>query len=386
MTSLARKWSPASPGVEETFITSTPNGTTFFQDQLQEVLTDYLQSRQRNGLSDESALTVTLFLSDAANQEHIVHNHPLYRQLVTEGTAVTLLQQPPVAGKVALLAYHAPRDGSARRQALTPNGCKQGGAMIAVETPAYRYVYGRNLKALADHDAASQTKALMGTAGIGLLSHGVSLAEVVRTWLYIHDIDTNYRPVSDARNRLFEHHGISARTGFPASTGIEGRSGDHRDVLMMDAFAVQGLKPGQSLSMTAPGFMNPTVEYGVTFERGRALLFGDRRHLYVSGTASIDHFGRILHEGDAGRQTQRAIENVAALLGNSGAQLADMQYLLVYLRDPQDAASVEAALQASALAEVPRIMVRAPVCRPGWLVEIEGVALDGKGDAAFAAF
>ena len=132
--------------------------------------------------------------------------------------------------------------------------------------------------------------------------------------------------------------------------------------------------------------MNPTVEYGVTFERGRELVFGDRRHLYVSGTASIDTQGQILHVGDVRRQAARAIDNIEALLKASNAVLSDMRHLIVYLRDIADAAVVEAVIAGSALVAVPRIIVRAPVCRPGWLVEMEGMAIDGKGDPSFAAF
>jgi enamine deaminase RidA (YjgF/YER057c/UK114 family) len=138
--------------------------------------------------------------------------------------------------------------------------------------------------------------------------------------------------------------------------------------------------------MEAAGFMNPTVEYGVTFERGREVVFGDRRHLYVSGTASIDDKGQILHGGDVRRQTARAIENVAALLGQAGAEPRDMRHLIVYLRDMADAEVAENVIAASGLAEIPRIIVRAPVCRPGWLIEMEGIAIDGKGDPRYAAF
>ena len=86
------------------------------------------------------------------------------------------------------------------------------------------------------------------------------------------------------------------------------------------------------------------------------------------------------------RQTGRATENVAALLAGSGAEPGDLCYLIVYLRDSMDAGAVEAVLAAGPLAGVPRILVHAPVCRPGWLVEMEGVAIDGKGDPRFARF
>ena len=387
MKKLIQKWRPTDGGTTEYYLISFPeNAQDTFEDQAKSVLCDYTRACQQNGLDVDAALTITFFLSDAANQEVFLKECFLYGQIDTGKTAISIIQQPPAEGKIALLAYHASRNGVDRPELFYPQGCKDGARAVLLETPDYSFTYFKNLVAAGQGDAASQTDALMGTIGQGLLSGGVVLPEVVRTWLYIHDIDTNYRPVSQARNALFERHGINAKTGFPASTGIEGRSADHRDILLLDALAIKGLKPGQCRGMSVPTHMNPTVDYGVTFERGRAVSFGDRRHLYISGTASIDHHGTILFEGDVTRQTERAIENVRALLETCQAELSDMRYLLVYLRDSLDATAVEAVLARSGLKDVPRILVRAPVCRPGWLVEMEGVAIDGKGDPAFAPF
>ena len=372
-------WSPHDHGAKEVFIVLAPENGDDFSGQASALLAAYQDCLSDNGLGP--AVTLTFFLSDAANQEPILRRHPAFMAL---DVPVTLIQQPPATAKIGLLAYHVSRPGC--RRTLQPQGCKASASAVVLETPAYQFFYFKNLVAAGQDDAASQTEALMGTSGQGLLSGGVMLPEVVRTWLYIHDIDTNYRPVSQARNALFARHGVTAETGFPASTGIEGRSADHRDVLLLDALAIKGLQPGQSLGMSVPTHMNPTVEYGVTFERGRAVRFGDRRHLYISGTASIDNQGSILFEGDISRQTERAVENIRALLAASQAELSDMRYLLVYLRDSLDAEAVEAVLSRSGLKNVPRILVRAPVCRPGWLMEMEGVAIDGKGDKAFAPF
>lgn len=36
----------------------------------------------------------------------------------------------------------------------------------------------------------------------------------------------------------------------------------------------------------------------------------------------------------------------------------------------------------SPLVAVPHVMLKAPVCRPGWLAEIDGIAVNGAGEAA----
>ena len=143
----------------------------------------------------------------------------------------------------------------------------------------------------------------------------------------------------------------------------------------LDSYAIAGLRPEQVEYLCAPDHLCPTHDYGVTFERATAVSYADRRHVFISGTASIDHTGRILHEGDVIRQLDRTLENIEALLAKAGANLGDLAVILVYLRDPADAAAIEAASCTNAWARVAYVMVDAPVCRPGWLIEIEGIAI-----------
>jgi len=390
MTITVSTWSPTASGAlgaEETFIVVKPQGLGSFASQIAQTFDLYEAEQKRLGLDAASAITVTLFLSDAANQEDELRMHEAFARLVAIGPAVTVVQQPPVGAKLGLLAYHVRRSqGTATRTALTVNGVKLKAMGVEVATGPYRIRYLKNLIAAKGGDAGAQTDQLLGIPDMAARSGGISLGEIIRTWIYVANIDVNYAPVSSARNRIFDRHGITRDVGFPASTGIDGHSADRGDLVLLDVLAIQGLEPGQNRRMEALTHMNATVEYGVTFERGRELVFGDRRHLYVSGTASISNHGEILHLGDVVRQTGRAVENVAALLAGSGAQLTDLRYLIVYLRDAIDAEVVEATLAEGPLAAVPRMIVHAPVCRPGWLVEMEGIAIDGKGDARFAPF
>jgi enamine deaminase RidA (YjgF/YER057c/UK114 family) len=73
------------------------------------------------------------------------------------------------------------------------------------------------------------------------------------------------------------------------------------------------------------------------------------------------------------RQLERALANVDALLRSGGATLDDMMHLVVYLRDPADFPNVEGYL-AERLDGLPALIVHGPVCRPDWLIEVEGVA------------
>lgn len=385
MAILVSKWRPPGGGAEECYVLGEAQQSGSFADQVEQLFGEYGDALHQAGHNPSSLVTATIFLSDAANQEQCLRLSAQFAALTAGGGAVTIVQQAPARCKIGLLAYHVRRAGESRAP-FRLAGTKGQAMGLAVTTESYRFIYMKNLLSVRGTSAAEQAEALLGIAGGGVRSNGIELADVVRTWLYIHDVDTHYGAVSAARNRVFERFGISTATGFPASTGIEARGADHRDLLLLDAVAIHGLRPGQSRPMQAPGHMNPTVDYGVTFERGRAVVFGDRRHLYVSGTASIDSQGQIVHAGDVARQTERAAANVGALLADSGASLDHLLYVIVYVRDLADAGAVEAAMAAGPLARTPRLLVRGAVCRPGWLMELEGVAVDGRGDGHFAAF
>jgi len=62
------------------------------------------------------------------------------------------------------------------------------------------------------------------------------------------------------------------------------------------------------------------------------------------------------------------------LLADAGARLEDLTHTIVYLRDIADYAVTEDYINRH-YPEIPYVIVQAPVCRPGWLIEIEGIAI-----------
>jgi len=195
----------------------------------------------------------------------------------------------------------------------------------------------------------------------------------VRTWIYVRDVDLFYQDMVAERREVFAEEGLTPATHFIASTGIGGACSHRYDLVAMDSYAIAGLRAEQVRYLNDFSRLNAPKEYGVSFERATEVRYADRRHVFLSGTASIDRNGDVVHVGDAEAQLDRALDNAAGLLAQGDARLEDLLYLLVYLRDPADAPRLERRLE-RALPDVPRILLHAPVCRPQWLVEIEGVA------------
>jgi enamine deaminase RidA (YjgF/YER057c/UK114 family) len=220
-----------------------------------------------------------------------------------------------------------------------------------------------------------QTRSLLEKYAGQLHARGMTLSEnTIRTWFYLQNIDVNYREFAAARSELFAMHGLTPGTHFIASTGIEGAHSNLDAKVAMDAYAISGICPGQVEHLAAPEHLSPTHIYGVTFERASSVAWRDRKQVFISGTASIDRFGQIMHPGTVERQLGRTLENIEALLGRAGASITDMAVFLVYIRDPGDY-EIAWRMMRERFGDAPVEVLTAPVCRPGWLIEVEGMAI-----------
>ena len=201
----------------------------------------------------------------------------------------------------------------------------------------------------------------------------------------MNDVDLNYGGVVRARNQFFFTQGLTSKTHFISSTGIGGRQADPNVLSQMDNYAVQGIDKEHVEFLYAPTHLNRTSEYGVSFERGTMVDYGDRRQVFISGTASINNKGEVVYPKDIRRQTQRMWENVEALLSEADCSFEDVGMMVVYLRDTADY-SVVSKLFSERFQGRPYVIVHAPVCRPGWLIEMECMAVRKTHSPQYKAF
>ena len=367
----------------EHFIVIEPDADLDLPGQIDDLGRRYEAARRALSLAPGSAVFRRVFLSDAMNQAPLVRQSALAADEDGSPVAFSLIQQPPLSqAKIALLAYHIDDPRGLEKKWLTPRHVLIGRGPLA-------HLWTTGLCG-GDEDAlipvARQTReafcSLISTiAGLGGTLHD----NCVRTWIYVKDVDVFYNDMVASRRALFSEHDLSAATHFIASTGIEGASANRYDIVTMDAYSVLGLAPAQVSYLNDFAYLCPTQDYNVTFERATRIAYADRAHLMISGTASIDGAGRVVHPGDVLRQLDRALENVAALLRAGDAGLNALMHLIVYLRDPADYWRVRAAL-AERLPDVPAVFVQGRVCRPDWLVEIEGIAITGQAAPTLPAF
>lgn len=305
------------------------------------------------------------FLSDAANQAQFLPSE--------EPCATSRIQQAPLDGsKIAIFVVYR-HDADFKNMG---NGLWEDsqGRIIAGDAPH---------RAGNTHDLTVYHLARMADE---LERRGASLLDnCVRTWFMVRDVDLNYAGVVQGRNEEFERRGLNRQTHFITSTGIEGHPVCREETMAFNALCNTRLQPGQMGFIYGTTHLNPTIEYGVAFERGTTVDYRDRRHVYISGTASIDNKGRVVHPGNIEAQTRRMIENIGVLLAEAGCNRDDIAHLIVYLRDPSDYAAVKNVYD-KLLPSVPRVIVLAPVCRPGWLVETECMAIKRADYPQYAQF
>ena len=328
-----------------------------FAVQLEAVISAY--DDLLNRLPDTQAVFKRYFLSDAANQADDV--------VVADVTdcAKSIIQQAPLNGtKVALWVWLM----TGVQTGMTKSG------LYEVRHGDFRHMFNASAHNLAAN-SEYQMRLLFNEYVMQLAEEGCTLADnCIRTWLFVNDIDLNYGGVVRARNQVFFTQGLTQNTHFIASTGIGGRQQDPNVLSQMDNYAIAGVKPEQIHYLYAPTHLNRTSDYGVSFERGTYVDYADRRHVFISGTASINNKGEVMFAKDVEQQTRRMWENVEALLAEAECTFDDVCEMIVYLRDIADYDLVSALYQ-ERFPGKPVVIVHAPVCRPGWLVEMECTAV-----------
>lgn len=361
--------------LKETFICLEATPSESFKSELRQVLIEFLCQLEKVGGTKKTFVSLRFHLSDITNQIH-----DLKRELENcelQGFISWVGQAPTSGSRVSLeaMCFVYSQD----LNFTTGWSSRYASANLS----DYRFLWHGNVPQGKQDSYVETQDALLDLQDRLSGENSTVEAQTLRTWIYVRDVDNQYAGVVQARKELFEKWDMTATTHTITSTGIEGQSEDTKTMVKIDSCSILGLEKSQIQYLKALDHLSSTHDYGVTFERGTRVIFGDRSHYFISGTASIDDQGEIVHPGNVVAQTSRALDNIEALLKEGEAELSDLKTITVYLRDSADMNQVAEVIDERLGDKVPRIMVRGPVCRPGWLVEIEGIAVNDKGDERF---
>jgi enamine deaminase RidA (YjgF/YER057c/UK114 family) len=257
----------------------------------------------------------------------------------------------------------------------------QGRPYVLLENAEGRFLFAGGLQGTLPGKMEGQAPEVFRQEAALLAETRFPRRSVRRQWHYIEQITDydgpfqHYQTFNNARTAFYEGEDWSG--GYPAATGIGAEWGG----LLVDFDAALFTSPeacsqaiDNPLQVAAHAYSASVLEAAASpkttpkFERARSLQFGNRRLVYLSGTAAIRGEESL---GKAGleRQVEATMENIARLTGD-----ARLRLLRVYLKRAEDYAEARNLLNALA-PSVPAAYMRADVCRPELRVEIEGIAL-----------
>jgi enamine deaminase RidA (YjgF/YER057c/UK114 family) len=321
-----------------------PGTSGTYRDALRSLLDNIQDHFRAEAAEGRRPVFVRFFLSDAQNQAAALQT--ALKDSGWDIPAVSLVEQPPLDGShVTALVQTADRQTDFLFHSLR----------LSEEEAAGRDSYAQS-RLLFD-----KYLDIIRPLGLDLKTH------CVRTWIYVRDIDANYAGLVKARNDVFDLEGLSHDTHYIASTGIGGATEGRSAVVAIDFLTYPRIQESDKTYLKALSHLSPTHDYGVAFERGVRLSDGQ---IFISGTASIDKHGHVLHVGDVLAQADRLLENISTLLAEGGSSLERIPYFVIYLRDISDYALIDAYMERR-FPGIPRVLLEARVCRPTWLIEME---------------
>ena len=286
--------------------------------------------------------------------------------------------QPPLEGGLVMEvhSYSPDKDDKISYKSY------EGTAYVLVENANGRFLFSGGWQADLSSDIYTQSKEVFRKMKELLEKESFPIDSIVRQWNYIERITAlenngqHYQMFNNARSEFYS----SARwkNGYPAATGIGSACGG----VLVDFDAVQFLQSvcyctpiDNKLQVAAHAYSEQVLlaadnrRTTPKFERAKSMTFGNRRMVYISGTAAIR--GEESLEGvGVERQLEITLENIAQLTGE-----AKIRMLRVYLKNVEDYAAVKRCLSAYE-AQIPISYLRTDVCRDELLIEIEGIAIE----------
>lgn len=226
-----------------------------------------------------------------------------------------------------------------------------------------------------------QSDEIFRFAGNILRKEGFPINSIIRQWNYIEQItrnegmDQHYQLFNNARSDFYSR--TDWHTGYPAATGI----GTNLGGVLIDLDAAVFTSPDcfttpidNKLQVAAHAYSEEVLEAArhkkstPKFERAKSMTFGDRKIVYISGTAAIRGEESLTGVG-LERQLHITMENIDQL-----TEGATLKMLRVYLKEKSFYEDAKRLIDEYRL-NIPVSYMWADVCRDELLIEIEGIAI-----------
>ncbi len=247
-------------------------------------------------------------------------------------------------------------------------GGKVVGMTYQDEDAAYCWLGGL-LPADTKASRSTQTQSLFERMEEALSQAKMTFCDTVRTWLFLENLLDWYDDFNAVRTAFFNSRGVFDRR-VPASTGI-GAANPAGAALAASALAVKPLNDGVTITPQPSPLQCPAISYRSSFSRAMEIAYPDRRHLYISGTASIGPDGGALHLGDVDKQIDLTMRVVEELLKSRKMEWSHVVRAIAYFKDMADSPRLAGYCRQHNFPAFPTVFSHAVVCRDDLLFEIE---------------
>ena len=325
-----------------------------------------LHTLASEGVGPEAIVSETVFIRRI--REHFMLVRSARSRVLGTAAATTFIGQPPLADGAELelsAVAVVPRSCVSSSAHATP-----GGRAKVLRLGEQTSLHAANIHG-SGGDAYAEASEMFRVAEGVLADAGMRFGDVVRTWIYVRDIDRNYAALNRARREFFRECGLRRR---PASTCVQGFPFPGVRDFSMTIHAATS-PAGLGIAPMRTPLLNEAWTYGADFSRGLRIVEANKVTLHVSGTASIDEAGRTVHVRNLEAQVDRMIDNIASLLAGQGATFEHLASAVTYLKNRDDAPVVQSVLRERGFHGFPCPVVHAPLCRPELLCETEAVAI-----------
>ena len=332
---------------------------------------------------DESILRLAFFGTPVDNDDYLVRWAILRDQTQAgyEGKepALSYVSQPPLNSPLVLEVHSYTPDEDDK---LSYKKCN-GYSYVVLENNAGRFLYAGGFQCdILNKTIETQSKDVFQLADELLEREKFPINQIIRQWNYIEQItcfqgeNQNYQSFNNARG---DFYGKTVWTnGYPAATGIGTNLGGILVDFDVAVFASQeafATPIDNKLQVAAHAYSESVLKEAQAgkatpkFERAKSMTFGDRRLVYISGTAAIRGEESLKGMG-LEKQFHTTMENIAQLVGD-----ARLKMLRVYLKNKEDFTLAEKLMEGYDLS-IPVSYMWADVCREELLIEIEGIAIE----------
>lgn len=233
---------------------------------------------------------------------------------------------------------------------------------------------------LEQENAYQQALNMFEKANIILLNNGFTYSNIIRTWIYLHNILSQYSEFNAARNQKFKEFSLLPdelsdeefeQVYLPASTGI-GCNNVYKAAGVMNIFAIKK-KVNSALSIYNETGSNQksAYRYGSAFSRSMVLDNKISKQIYLSGTASIDEFGKTAKHNDIMGQIEKTTSVVEALIRNENMSFDNLYEGTVFLKRKEYIKAYQEFCRLHSLKQLPCIITIADICRNDLLFEMD---------------